>query len=228
MAGVAETILPWWKQRRGKILITLTCTFLPVLVLIGLVIYNRVGPRRGRPVGYYKDINLEFILMFVSLGMLIFCGCWNFGQQCRLKCCSYREPVMDLGEDRKTVHSNPEVNASIRSSINRETSISALATPTPIIPEACLVEEDDEEVDIAGVAEPMPPWWEQRQGKIILRSIFLISTIFLLLMVPLAVLFYNPLMLTLFCIVAVIFLCVLCTYTKGCSCKVSTERMAEE
>jgi len=221
--GVAETILPWWKQRRGKILITVSCTFLPILVLIGFIIYYSV---RGKYYRYHTR-NLEVILFFLSLGMFIFCSCWNFGQQCRLKCCSYREPVMDLGEeDQKTVHSNPEVNASIRSSINRETSISARVAP--IIPEACMVEEVDEEVDIAGVAEPIPPWWEQRQGKTIIRSIFLISTIYLLVMVPLVVLFYSPLMLTLFCIAAIIFSCVLCTYTKGCSCKVSTERMAEE
>ena len=232
VTGVAETILPWWKQRRGKILITLICTFLPILVMIVIIIYHVVkGGRMYRP-NYSSYGILYTILPSVSLGMLIFCGCWNFGQQCRpsLKCCSRREPVMDLREDRTTVQSKPEDedNAmSMRSSINREATISA--SVTPIIPEACLVEEDDgDNVNIAGVAEPILPWWEQRQGKTILRFIFLISTIYLLVAVVMLIIYPQVLIMVFVCIAAVVFLSVLCTYTKGCSCKVSTERMVEE
>lgn len=102
--------------------------------------------------------------------------CWTVINHIRTNPTEDDSPCNDYNEDQEEETLSQEtINASTTSSsIVRESNM------VPIIPEACLVEIDEGENRVAGVAEPMPLLWEQVRAKIICSSSFLICTLFVL------------------------------------------------
>ena len=130
----------------------------------------------GVPIVRYTYELPLFICTLVLMAMFAVLCCWTAINHIRTNP-TEDDSNNDYNEDQEEETLSQEIiNASTTSS-----SIVRESTMVPIIPEACLVEIDEEEENrVAGVAEPMSLLWEQVRAKIIRSSSFLICTLFVL------------------------------------------------
>lgn len=156
-----------WKLKQVKMILPISLALL--VVIWGSYPLTRID---------YGDVPVTVVILLSMAVFVAFC-CWTVVNHIRyVKPESIEEKNEDCldsnGEDEEA--QLREVNASTRSSICRESLVH-------IIPEACLVEIEDNgerRSVIAEIAEPMSLRWEQIRGKAIRSSVCLICLLFAL------------------------------------------------